>query len=122
MKASFSWGLASLLLLGLSVAYAQVRHTGHIDDTGKVAEAQMHAKSGHTITWVRSSGGGKPWFVKFTGKTPCSNGSVFGSDRTTVCQVNAVCRVANDASCIYPYSGALAPNAVMNDPDVIVDP
>jgi hypothetical protein len=124
MKAFFSWGIATSLLLGLGVAYAQVRHTAHLDDTGKMisAEQHVHAKPGHVVTWARKTGAAKSWYVKFTDKSPCSNGSEFGSDRAKVCNIVAVCKIANDASCIFPYQSATAPGAAMNDPDVIVDP
>ena len=124
MKACFSgFGLAALLLLASGVAYGQ-QHKVNVDDTGTVIPAHQHthAKAGHTITWVRSTGGKKPWYVKFTGPSPCSNGSEFGSDGVKVCKVNAVCSAAGDPKCTFAYKSATGRTAQMNDPDVIVDP
>jgi hypothetical protein len=111
------------LLLAASVAYGQ-QHRVNVDDGGKViaAHEHMHAKSGHTITWRRSTGSSKPWFVRFT-DSPCAEGNEFGSDGAKVCHINVVCKAQGDAGCrAYPYQSATGRAAQMNDPDVIVDP
>ena len=125
MKNVYLSGLAigTLLLFGSSVAYSQSA-TLHLDDSGKIvaAEQHHHAKVGHKITWVRQSASNRPWFVKFD-RSPCAEGSVFGSDRTKTCTVKVTCTVANSSGCgSYKYSSATGPNAPLNDPDIIVDP
>jgi len=115
-------GLGGLLIA--FQAYGQERHELHIDDQGKVIKKHQehHAKSGHTITWVRHSGASKPWYVKFD-ESPCAEGNEFGSDRVKTCTVNVSCRAKGDKGCkAYAYKSATGPAAAGDDPHVIIDP
>src|SRR5712692_8673383 len=106
-----SLGLAALMLLSSSVAYSQTKQV-HVGDDGAIipAEQSVHIKAGQKATWVRSTGSGKPWFVKFAGDTPCAEGATLGSSRKKTCTINAVCKAAGDAGCkSYKYSSAIGP-------------
>ena len=119
----FSLGLGVLLLFSTQ-AFAQQRHELHIDDTGRVIKKHQthHVKVGHLVTWVRHSGAGKPWYVKFA-DSPCAEGKEFGSDRTGTCTINVACHAKGDPGCkAYSYKSATGANASMMDPTVIVDP
>jgi hypothetical protein len=117
-------GLAALMLLGSSLAYSQQTKL-HVDDDGKMIATHQshHTKSGKKVAWVRHTGSGKPWFVKFTDDSPCKEGKEFGSDRAKSCTINVVCKKAGDPGCkSYKYQSATGPNATLNDPEIIVDP
>jgi hypothetical protein len=118
-----SLGLGSLLLWS-GHAWAAQQHKLHIDDTGAVIKAHQehHAKVGNTITWVRHTGAGKPWYVKFD-ESPCAEGSEFGSDRAKSCTVKVACHAAGDKGCkAYSYHSATGAGATLTDPTVIIDP
>jgi hypothetical protein len=113
------------LLAASGTALAQDPHQLHIDDTGKVLpeHQQHHAKKGDRISWTRNSGANKPWYVKFTGDSPCAEGKQFGPGRSGGCTIKAVCNKAGDAGCkSYHYQSATARRAQMNDPEIIIDP
>jgi hypothetical protein len=113
------------LLTPSAPALAQDPHHLLIDDTGKVVtEHQQHrAKKGDKISWARQSDSTKPWYVKFTGASPCAEGKQFGSGRSGVCTVKAVCNKAGDAGCkSYHYQSATARGAQLNDPEIIIEP
>jgi hypothetical protein len=106
-------------------ALAQDPHQLHIDDTGKVLpeHQQHHANKGDKISWTRHSGADKPWYVKFTGDSPCAEGKQFGSGRASACTVKAVCEKAGDPGCkSYHYQSATARRAQLNDPEIIIEP
>lgn len=112
------------VLLFSPAAFAQQLHTLHIDDTGQVIKKHQvhHVKVGHKVTWVRHSGAGKPWYVKFD-ESPCGEGAEFGSDRGKTCTVNVACHAKGDAGCkAYSYRSATGATASMQDPTVVVDP
>jgi hypothetical protein len=116
-------GLAALTLLGASVAYSQQTQL-HVNDDGTMRPEHQthHTKAGRKVAWRRHSGSAKPWFVKFTGDSPCAEGAQFGSAGAKTCTIN-VCKAAGDAGCkSYKYSSATGPNDPMHDPEIIVDP
>jgi hypothetical protein len=105
-------------------AFAQQLHKLHIDDTGKVLKQHQehHVKAGHKVTWLRHTGGAKPWYVKFD-ESPCAEGKEFGSDRGKTCTINVACQAKGDPGCkSYSYSSATGATAAMQDPHVVVDP
>jgi hypothetical protein len=105
-------------------AFAQQLHKLHIDDTGKVLKQHQehHVKAGHKVTWLRHTGGAKPWYVKFD-ESPCAEGKEFGSDRGKTCTINVACQAQGDPGCkSYSYSSATGATAAMQDPHVVVDP
>jgi hypothetical protein len=105
-------------------ASAQQLHKLHIDDTGKVLQQHQehHVKAGHKVTWLRHTGGAKPWYVKFD-DSPCAEGKEFGSDRGKTCTINVACQATGDLGCkSYSYSSATGATAAMQDPHVVVDP
>jgi len=117
-------GLAGLLLIATSQMYAQSAQL-HIDDAGKVLaqHEHHHTKAGRTVSWVRHSGGNKPWSVTFSGDSPCKEGSTFGSNGPKTCTINVVCKAKGDPGCkTYAYNSSTGPGAAQNDPDIIVDP
>jgi hypothetical protein len=86
------------------------------------AHASVHTKTGKKVAWVRHSGSSKPWFVKFSGDSPCKEGTEFGSSGKKTCTIN-VCKAAGEAGCkSYTYSSATGPNDPLHDPEIIVDP
>ena len=110
-----------LLLLVSNAAYGQPAQLG-IDDNGQVVAQHQHhhARNGDKITWVRTSGSGKPWAVVFSA-SPCAEGGSFGPGRT--CTVKVACNKAGDAACkAYPYQSSLGGRAALYDPDIIIDP
>jgi len=114
---------AAMLLAAGGRAYGQPSQL-HIDDGGKVMpqHEHHHTKAGRKVTWVRDSGSGKPWLVRFTGDSPCQEGKEFGSGRATTCTIS-VCKAKGDPGCkAYAYTSSTGPNAAQNDPDIIVDP
>jgi len=115
-------GLVALLLLGSSVAYSQQKQV-HVGDDGIIipAEQSVHAKAGQKVTWVRSTGTGKRWFVKFKADSPCAEPGPFGAARKKICTIN-VCKTAGPDCKSYKYSSATGPTAPVHDPDIIVDP
>jgi len=116
-------GLAALLLSGSSLAYSQSKL--HVDDDGKMiaAHEKHHTKAGRKVTWQRHSNASKPWFVTFTGDSPCAEGKEFGSDRAKTCTINVACRAAGNPGCkSYAYKSATGPNDPQHDPEIIVDP
>jgi len=117
-------GLAALMVLGSSLAYGQQTRL-HLDDSGKMLAAyeKHHTKVGRKVSWVRHSGSAKPWYVKFSGDSPCKEGKEFGSDRAKTCTINVACKAAGDPGCkSYPYDSATSPTSAAHDPEIIVDP
>jgi hypothetical protein len=117
-------GLAALMLLGSSLAYSQQTKL-HVDDDGKMiaSHEKHHTKAGRKVTWVRHSSAKKPWFIHFTGESPCKEGQEFGSDRAKTCTINVACKAAGDSGCkSYPYQSATGPKDPLHDPEIIVDP
>jgi hypothetical protein len=117
--------LGTWLCAASSGALAQNPHQLRIDDTGKVVpeHQQHHAKKGDKISWVRQSDAKKPWYVKFTGDSPCVEGKEFGPKRHSSCTVKPVCNKAGDAGCkSYRYQSATARQAQLNDPEIVLDP
>ncbi len=111
-------------LVWSSQAFAQQLHELHIDDTGQVIKKHQthHVKAGHKVTWLRHTGAGKPWYVKFD-ESPCAEGKEFGSDRGKTCTINVACHAKGDAGCKgYSYSSATGASASLSDPTVVVDP
>jgi len=116
-------GLAALMLLGSSLAYSQTKL--HVDDDGKMIakHEKHHTKAGRKVAWVRHSSSAKPWFVTFTGDSPCKEGKEFGSDRAKICTIDVACKAAGDPGCkSYPYQSATGPKDPLHDPEIIVDP
>ena len=111
-------------LLFLLPAFAQQQHTLNIDDTGQVIKKHRthHVKVGHKVTWLRESGAGASWYVKFD-ESPCAEGAEYGSDRAQTCTINVACHAKGDKACkAYSYRSAIGASAAMQDPTVVVDP
>ena len=111
----------TILLLLVSNGYGQPAQLG-IDDNGQVVSQHQHhhARNGDQITWVRTSGSGKPWAVKFSA-SPCAEGGSFGPGQT--CTIKVACNKAGDAACkAYSYQSSLGGRAALYDPDIIIDP
>jgi hypothetical protein len=125
MRRAYFGGLTALLLFSTSSAYAQKSTQLHIDDGGRVLakHEHHHTKFGRKITWMRHTGSAKPWFVKFTGDSPCAEGKEFGPGLARTCTINASCRKKGDPGCkAYPYQSATSSTSEPHDPEVIVDP
>jgi hypothetical protein len=117
------FAIVGLMLLGSGAGFSQ-QTALHVDDDGKMIPAHEHhrTKAKRKVTWVRHSDSSKPWFVKFTGDSPCAQGKEFGNDRAKTCTIS-VCKAKNDPGCkAYPYQSATGPDQPMHDPDIIVDP
>jgi hypothetical protein len=120
---NFTFGL--WLLAASMLALPRNPHQLQIDDTGKVVPQyrQHHAKKGDKISWVRQTGAKEPWYVKFTGDSPCAEGKEFGDRHLLACTVSADCNKAGDPACkSYHYRSATERGGQMNDPEIIVDP
>jgi hypothetical protein len=123
MKRKLLRGALLLSAAGFLVAQRAPQSPVLMADDGTVVPAHrtIHRKTGETVTWARQTAGQRSWYVRFA-RTPCKEGSVFGTENgRTTCTIAVKCSRAGDPSCVYKYSSALSSQSTLHDPDVIVD-